>query len=178
MPKTDDSYSLALELFLDAEEGVVCALDAAELERCVRFVLEQEQVTGACELSLSMVSDEHMRELNRAWRGIDRPTDVLSLECESPFEDARDFAVPVMLGDIVLAPSYIAAQAANFKTTEADETRLLLVHGILHLLGYDHEEEEMARTMEAREDQLVALLGGDGSLGAVRIVRHGRGDEE
>ena len=89
---------------------------------------------------------------------MDRATDVLSLECERPDDPDLAEGEPCELGDIVLAPAYIARQAAAFGTTPADESRLLLVHGLLHLLGYDHIEDDEAEVMEAREDELVALV--------------------
>lgn len=166
-----------LELDLAADEGVGCALTDRELFETVALVLREEGVGRPCGVSLSLVGDGRMRELNQEWRGIDRPTDVLSLECERP--DDADLAPgePCELGDIVLAPAYIARQAASFGTTAADETRLLVVHGVLHLLGYDHLEDEEAEAMEAREDELVAMLATDADLGGVRITRHEGGED-
>ena len=146
-----------LELDLSYDEGVACALDDAELERTVALVLDEEGVDRPCGLSLSVVTDEHMHELNREWRP-DDPDLAPGEPCE--------------LGDVVLAPAYIARQADSFGTTPADETRLLLVHGVLHLLGYDHLVDEEAEVMEAREDFLVSLLETDGDLRGVRVTRH------
>jgi probable rRNA maturation factor len=161
-----------LELDLSYDEGVACALDDAGLERTVALVLDEEGVDRPCGLSLSVVTDEHMHELNREWREVDRPTDVLSLECERPDDPDLAPGEPCELGDVVLAPAYIARQADSFGTTPADETRLLLVHGVLHLLGYDHLVDEEAEVMEAREDFLVSLLETDGDLRGVRVTRH------
>jgi len=161
-----------LELDLAYDEGVTCALAEGELERTIALVLDQEGVDRPCGVSLSVVSDDHMHELNRSWRDVDRPTDVLSLECERPDDPDLGPGEPCELGDVVLAPAYIARQATSFGTTAADETRLLLVHGILHLLGYDHLEDEEAEVMEAREDYLVSLLETDGDLRGVRVTRH------
>lgn len=165
-----------LELDLAVDEGVECALSEDELEQTIALVLDEEQVERPCGVSLSIVDDERMRELNAEWRGIDRATDVLSLECERPDDPDLAPGEPCELGDIVLAPAYIARQAQSFGTTPADETRLLLVHGTLHLLGYDHLDDDEAEVMEAREDQLVAMLTTDGNLAGVRVTRH-EGDE-
>lgn len=161
-----------LELDLAYDDGVSCALAEGVLERTIALVLDQEGVDRPCGVSLSVVSDDHMHELNRSWREVDRPTDVLSLECERPDDPDLAPGEPCELGDVVLAPAYIARQATSFGTTAADETRLLLVHGILHLLGYDHLEDEEAEAMEAREDYLVSLLETDGDLRGVRVTRH------
>lgn len=165
-----------LELDLVIGEGVDCALSDDELEETIALVLDEEAVERPCGVSLSVVGDERMRELNAEWRGIDRATDVLSLECERPDDPDLAPGEPCELGDIVLAPAYIARQAMSFGTTAADETRLLLVHGTLHLLGYDHLDDDEAEVMEAREDELVAMLATDGSLAGVRVTRH-REDE-
>ena len=72
----------------------------------------------------------------------------------------------------MLAPAYIARQAAAFGTTEADEFRLLLTHGLLHLLGYDHLDDEEASAMEAREEALLALMPCDRPIDHVTLTRH------
>ncbi len=159
-------------LDLSHEDGIACALADDELEDICTMVLAQEGVMRPCYVSLSVVSDERMHELNRQWRFQDRPTDVLSLECERPDDPALMEGEPCELGDIVLAPNYIAHQALTFGTTPADETRLLLVHGMLHLLGYDHVVEEEAQAMEAREDELLLLLRTDASMEGVQLTRH------
>ena len=166
-----------LELDLVVDDGCVCALSDEELEQTVELVLREEGVQRPCCVSLSVVSDERMRELNGEWRGIDRATDVLSLECERPDDPDLAPGEPCELGDIVLAPAYIARQAAAFGTTPADESRLLLVHGVLHLLGYDHLEDDEAEVMEAREDELVAMLATDADLRGVRVTRHEEDDD-
>ena len=115
-------------------------LDTAEIEHIVHFVLEAEGVTREVEISLSFVGEEEMHGLNRQWRGIDKTTDVLSFECDSAFDEDIPLDEALELGDIILAP------------------RLMLVHGMLHLLGYDHIEDDEAEVMEAREDELLRLL--------------------
>ena len=106
------------------------------------------------------------------------PTDVISLEVERP--DDPDLAPGEMceLGDIILAPHFIARQAKEYGTTEADEFRLMLVHAMLHLLGYDHIEDDEAEVMEAREDALVALLSTDRTIEPVVLTRHREGIDE
>ena len=161
---------------LTVEGGVRPILPEGELCAICDLVLEQEGVGRPCAVSVSIVSDERMRELNRTWRDQDRATDVLSLECERPGDPDLAPGEPCELGDIVLAPSYIRRQAQRLSTTEADECRLLLVHGMLHLLGYDHLDDAEAEVMETREDALLDLVATDGSLGLVTVARHGDGE--
>lgn len=131
-------------------EDEVCAIAA--------HVLSAEGVAREVEISLSYVSEDEMHALNRQWRGIDRTTDVLSFECDSAFDEDIPEDEPLELGDIILAPEVISAQAPSFGNTPADECRLMLVHGLLHLLGYDHIEDGEAEVMEAREDALLREL--------------------
>lgn len=170
---------LAVDLELDVvfDDECTCALDEDELEQICELVLCEEGVERPCMLSLSIVTDEHMQELNAEWRGQDRATDVLSLECERPDDPDLAPGEPCELGDIVLAPAYIARQAVGFGTTEADETRLLLIHGVLHLLGYDHLEDDEAEVMEAREDEILALAATDATIDHVVVTRHREVDE-
>ena len=160
-----------MAVLIDNGRGLAVPLDEAEMEACVEEALAVEGVDRPCEVSVSIVGAEEMRALNAEWRGIDAPTDVLSFECDDPFDDAVPEGAEVELGDIVLAPEVIAAQAPAFGGTAAEEFRLMLVHGMLHLLGYDHVDEEGALAMEARELEVLrrlARLRGD-DPDAVRI---------
>lgn len=153
-------------------EGVEAILTDDEIIAVCEHVLREEGVTRPCFMSVSAVDEEEMRGLNRSWRNQDRSTDVLSLECERPDDPDLGLDEPCELGDIVLAPSYIRRQAESFGTTPADECRLLLVHGVLHLLGYDHMADDEAEIMESREDELVAMLYTDKPMAGVTVTRH------
>ena len=163
---------MLLTVDLSCEEGVVAPIDEAEMTDICETVLAQEQVERPCYLSLSVVSDETMREHNRQWREVDAVTDVISLECERPDDPDLAQDEPCELGDLILAPAYIADQAGRYATTVADEFRLLLIHGLLHLLGYDHLEDDEAEVMEAREDELLALVTTDAPIDHVTLTRH------
>ncbi len=152
--------------------AVACALREEQIQDLCDLVLRSEGVARECYVSVTIVSDDEIQELNKKWRGNDRPTDVLSLECERPDDPTLADGEPCELGDIVLAPDYIARQASAFGTTPRTETTLLVVHGMLHLLGYDHLEESEALVMEAREDELVALAIGAEALGSTTLTRH------
>ncbi len=167
-----------LEVDIDIDEEIESLLSPEEMHKDIELVLQEEGVTRPCMLSLSIVSEERMRELNRDWRGVDRVTDVISLECESPKDLDLAPGEPCELGDIVLAPSFIASQAASFGTTPADECRLLLVHGVLHLLGYDHLDDDEAEAMEAREEELLGMISCDEAVQHVRLTRHRAGVDE
>ena len=160
------------EYDLSCEEGVAAPIPDEEICADCDLVLEHEGVGRPCMVSISLVSEERIRALNDAWRDVDRATDVISLECERPDDPDLAPGEPCELGDIVLAPAYIARQAAEFGTAEADEFRLLLTHGLLHLLGHDHLDEQEAEAMEAREEELLALMPCDRPIDHVVLTRH------
>lgn len=107
------------------------------------------------ELSVALVGDERMRELNRDWRGKDRTTDVLSFS-QVEGEDMPE-ASP-MLGDVVVSVDVLRRQAADGGWAVEEELARLLLHGVLHLIGYDHEDEGDARVMRAEEARVVRDL--------------------
>jgi probable rRNA maturation factor len=128
------------------------ALDA--FESLAVFVLRMEEAPDAVELSVAIVDTDEIARLNAAYRGIEGPTDVLSFGCDEPEPVASD--EPIAIGDVVIAPEVAMAQAAELGTTVESELDLLLVHGVLHLLGYDHESDEDAAVMQARERAVLA----------------------
>ena len=163
---------MSLEVVLECEEGLNPALKEAEILSIVEAVLEYQKVERDCSLSVSFVSDAEIARLNAEWRGVDAPTDVLSLECERPDDPDLPEGVPAELGDIVIAPDFVATQAASFATTPADETRLMLVHATLHLLGYDHIEPADAAVMQPIEDAILECIPTDGTLSQVVLTSH------
>jgi probable rRNA maturation factor len=129
-------------------------LDVSAFERLAEFVLEREEASASIELSIALVDLAEMTELNGQYRGKDGPTDVLSFECDDLCA-VTDPDEPVMLGDVVIAPEVAEAQAVEYGHTVEEELNLLLVHGVLHLLGYDHEDDGDAEVMQARERALL-----------------------
>ncbi|MCX8007672.1 MAG: rRNA maturation RNase YbeY [Coriobacteriia bacterium] len=123
------------------------ALDA--FERLALHVLRMEDAPDEVELSIAIVGTEEMSRLNQQYRGIDGPTDVLSFGCDDPCLATE--GEPIVLGDVIIAPEVAERQAAELGVTVEAELNLLLVHGILHLFGYDHDDEEDARVMQERE---------------------------
>lgn len=128
------------------------ALDA--FERLATFVLRMEEAPDAVELSVALVEEDEIASLNKSYRGIDGPTDVLSFECDEPCSASSD--EPIAIGDVVIAPQVAERQAAELGTTVESELNLLLVHGVLHLLGYDHIEDDDASVMQQREQALLS----------------------
>jgi probable rRNA maturation factor len=113
------------------------------------------------ELSVRLTSDEEVRALNAEWRGKDKPTNVLSFPLAGADElvHAAEQGPELMLGDIVLARGVCEREAAEKRLPVEEHAAHLLVHGTLHLLGYDHLDDQSAHEMESREVRALARLG-------------------
>lgn len=134
-------------------------LESLPLHELAQFVLVREGKPDNTEVSISFVTDEDIAQLNERYRNKVGPTDVLSFECDG-VEDELSAAMPAEggvfeLGDIVIAPDVATRQTREFGTTFEEEVSLLLVHGLLHLCGYDHIEDDEAAVMEGREAEIL-----------------------
>jgi probable rRNA maturation factor len=150
------------------------------LERLLRIAGEKEEVTDGT-VTLTLTDDEGIRELNRQYRGLDKPTDVLSfslIEGEEPdikyndeyeasedgseeWKDEEKAGNPFsdLLGDIVISVPRAQAQAEEYGHSFERELGFLFVHGFLHLLGYDHGDEEQEREMFAKQEEVLKAAG-------------------
>lgn len=152
---------------------VVCEKPNEELEklitRVVNGALDAEKVEQNCDVCVIITDDENIHELNLEHRGVDRPTDVLSfpmLELSpgqkievNPLEIDESTGA-VMLGDIVISEDRAKAQAEEYGHSEEREFAFLVVHGMLHLLGYDHEKgEEDEKLHFSRQEEILEALG-------------------
>jgi probable rRNA maturation factor len=146
-----DSNSGWEQIARDAAEAAIAESAFPQLAACPRAV----------EISVRLTSDQEVEALNAAWRGKDRPTNVLSFPMADPLQlSAANVAGPeLLLGDIVLARGVCAAEAADKGVAVEDHAAHLLVHGTLHLLGYDHHDDKDAADMEAREIRALSRLG-------------------
>ncbi|AEB46738.1 MULTISPECIES: rRNA maturation RNase YbeY [Micromonospora] len=142
------------------ESGV--AVDTDAVLAVARHALDEMGVNPLAELSVLLVDVGYMTELNHRWMGGDGPTDVLAFPMDEgsidhgPGENAAVGGEPALLGDIVLCPEVAAKQAATAGHSADDELHLLTVHGVLHLLGYDHAEPEEEREMFGLQARLLS----------------------
>ncbi len=123
------------------------------LREVVETALRAEEQPEGAEVTLLITGDEEIRDLNRKYRDTDRPTDVLAFGGSEgePFVIPEGF--PIYLGDVVVSYPRVEAQAEAVGHSVKEELALLVVHGCLHLLGYDHAEEEGRREMWERQEQ-------------------------
>ncbi len=133
-------------------------VDVDLLRRATAEALRREGVEGEIALSVVVTDDEAVRELNRQFRDVDAPTDVLAFGSgeESDFVTAPE--EPVYLGDVVISYPRALAQAEEYGHSVDRELALLAVHGVLHLLGYDHVDEAERAEMWARQDEILERL--------------------
>jgi probable rRNA maturation factor len=157
-----------LEVFV-ADEQTEREIEPARWEALARAVLVAEGVSGEAELALLFVDEATIADLNQTFMGADGPTDVLAFPIDDeevgvgrspdgstsgpdrdPFGD-----VPLLLGDVVICPAVAARNAPTHAGTYDDEIALLVVHGVLHVLGWDHATPEETSQMQARERELL-----------------------
>lgn len=135
-----------------------------EIEDRIVEVLEEaarvHEVDALTEVSLMFTDDETIHEMNLEYRGIDRPTDVLSFALEEG-EEEEIYGGPEenLLGDIIISVETAVRQAEEYGHSVEREMAFLALHGMLHLLGYDHMEEEERQEMRAQEEAILASLG-------------------
>ena len=161
---------MGVEVFV-ADEQSEYPVDHVRWLKLAEQVLDAEGVRGDAELSILFVDQRSMADLNRRFHAQDGATDVLAFPIdEEPSEGGRSpdsggtgpgYAppepadLPTLLGDVVICPAVATRNAAEHAGTYDDELALLIVHGILHLMGMDHDDDEEAEVMEARERELL-----------------------
>ena len=137
-----------MNVFLANEQPL--PVDEARLSALARHTLEEEGVSSSAELSILMVDAGHIKRLNARFAGNDYATDVLA------FPMMEDDETTSILGDIVIAPDIAQQNAEKIGHALADELEVLLIHGTLHLLGYDHQRTEDKARMDRRLEEIRA----------------------
>ncbi|MCL5959353.1 MAG: rRNA maturation RNase YbeY [Chloroflexi bacterium] len=149
-------------LHVDVLPLLVDSVDLGLINKLVDRVLTMEGIQEDVELSLVITDDERIRELNATYRGIDEPTDVLSFPLTEPDEAQPEFITPPdqvkALGDVVISYERAVEQAREYEHSVEREIGYLVVHGVLHLLGYDHETEAQRQEMRSKEEAALVDL--------------------
>ena len=148
---------------VDISEAPRTDVDAAGVATFAQSVLDAEGVDPEASLSISFVDTDRIAELNEAFMGIQGPTDVLSF----PIEDAvpgvpperHPDGPPLELGDIMICTDVVQQHADEFDVAFDDELHLMVCHGVLHILGWDHQTDDEAERMEAREAEHLQRIG-------------------
>lgn len=161
-------------IYIDNRQEKIIVSDSLneELTKVIEFALKEEEVDIKCEVSLLFVDNEEIKEINSDTRGIDRETDVLSfpmleykekkvfkeLYKDYKFSQSDFDGEELVLGDIVLSLEKALEQSKEYNHSFEREASYLVVHSVLHLLGYDHMEEEDKIIMRSREEDILNKL--------------------
>ncbi len=154
------------QVVLEIEPEYEGLLDAGKLHRLALSVLQEEGVQGPVELGILVTTDDEVHSLNREYLGHDYKTDVISfgMQEEAPSPGKPRFVTPaeqpIHLGDVVISYDRATEQAPEYAHSADAEVALLLIHGILHLLGYDDTNDAHRAMMHARQQELLATLYG------------------
>ena len=147
------------QIGIHVEEEFRVVVDEGWARRIAQTVLKAEGVAPPYEVSLVFTDSETVKQLNRDYRGVDEPTDVLAFHMLPQKEVDDSFALPpdgvTRLGEVIISYPQAVAQAKKQGHSPERELALLIIHGILHLLGYDHEEPEEESKMRERERDLL-----------------------
>jgi probable rRNA maturation factor len=147
------------QIGIHVEEEFRGVVDEDWLRRIAQTVLKAEGVDSPYEVSLVFTDSETVRQLNRDYRGVDEPTDVLAFYMLPQKEADSSFALPpdgvIRLGEVIVSYHQAVEQARKQGHSPEKELALLVIHGILHLLGYDHEEAKEEIKMRGRERELL-----------------------
>ncbi len=159
----------AFQIDVEVDAPFAAAVDVDELVVVATAALRHEGVGGPAELGVWITNEDEVHQLNRTYRGVDSSTDVLSFgaeDDEAPFVFAP--GAVRHLGDIAISYPHVMRQAREYGHSQTRELAYLLVHGLLHVLGYDHEQRDDAARMRTREEAILA------PLGITRESLHGR----
>ena len=154
-----------VEVTIEVDPPYRAEVDLALIETVVARVLRYENVTEHLDVAVWITNEDELHTLNQTYRGIDSTTDVLSFGSDD--DDAEPFieasGEPRHLGDLAISHEHVVRQAAQFGHSPAQELAWLVAHGMLHLLGYDHETADEEREMQQREAEALGELGPHGT---------------
>jgi probable rRNA maturation factor len=159
-------YDEAMEIGVLFDEGLEDCLDAGWIQSIAEQALIAQGIGDDVEMGLVVASQKRVQELNKTYRGKDGPTDVLAFSArEGAGADLPPFVQPpdgvLHLGEVIICYPYAVKQAEEHMHSIEMEIAILIIHGVLHLLGYEHDEPELARQMAAREAAILEIVKGD-----------------
>lgn len=152
-----------LELYFNDEDRIASKEVCQLIEEVLQFAAREEQIAEGAEVSITFMSDEEIQEVNREYRGIDAPTDVISFALEEEAEGElliiSTEEMPLMLGDIIISLDTAKRQSEEYNHSFEREMGFLALHGLLHLLGYDHMNEVDEQKMFGRQKAILDAFG-------------------
>jgi len=154
-----------MEINVLIDEPLKADLDSSWLRGIIEQVLVAQGAGAEVEMGLVIATEERVKQLNRDYRGRDEPTDVLAFSTKEEIgADLPPFVPPpdgvLHLGEVIISYPQAAVQAEEHRHSLKKELTILIIHGVLHLLGYKHDKLELARRMRAREAELLSYVEG------------------
>jgi probable rRNA maturation factor len=150
-----------MTVFVADEQDADIPVDV--LKELAELVLTHEGYPSDTEVTVLFVDDESIAGYNERFMGREGPTDVLAFPLEElragVAPSPRGSGPPLHLGDVIIAPDKVSRQAAEREVAFEDELSLMVVHGMLHLMGWDHPDDDLAERMEAKEEEILAKVG-------------------
>ena len=159
----DDCHLADMEINVLIDEGLEGCLEVSWLESVAEQVLVAQNAGSSVELGLVITSQERVQQLNRSYRGKDEPTDVLAFSMLSTKDEAPFVPPPdgvMHLGEVIISYPQAVIQAEEHGHSIKREVAILIIHGVLHLLGYEDEKPELRHQMAAREGEILRRIGG------------------
>lgn len=159
-------YEESMEINVFFDEGFEGCLDAGWLKHIAQKILATQSIGNDVEMGLVIASQQRVQQLNKAYRAKDMPTDVLSFTMLTESGDVTEagFTPPPdgmkHLGEVIISYPQAIIQAEEHRHSTKREVTILVIHGVLHLLGYDHIEDEPAQQMAARELSVLKTIKG------------------
>jgi len=155
-----------VEINVLIDESLEGSLEVSWLQNVAEQVLVAQQADADVEMGLVIASQERVQELNRSYRGKDEPTDVLAFSMlpgeQLPGADFPPFVHPpdgvLHLGEVIISYPQAVIQAGEHQHSTEKEIAILIIHGVLHLLGYEHDSPEPKRLMSAREGEILGCI--------------------
>jgi len=162
----DDGRRGNMEINVLIDEGLEGFLEEGWLQSVAEQVLLAQEADAGAEMGLVIATQERVRQLNKSYRGQDEPTDVLAFSAtEEIGADFPPFVPPpdgvLHLGEVIISYPQAVIQAEEHQHSVKREIAILIIHGVLHLLGYEHDKPELERQMRAREAEILICVEGE-----------------
>jgi len=146
-----------MEILIKNQQKAI-KINQGKTKEIIKKVLQHLKVDEKTEISVLFTDDKLIRSLNDKYRGIDKPTDVLSFSLQEGTVKFPEIESDKLLGDIIISVETAQRQADNLNHSMERELTVLLIHGLLHLTGYDHEEDADYKIMREKEDEILKIF--------------------
>ncbi|HER23592.1 MAG TPA: rRNA maturation RNase YbeY [Candidatus Atribacteria bacterium] len=146
-----------MEVLIKNQQKIL-KIDQRKIKKLIKIALQHLQVDEKTEISILFTDDQFIRLLNHKYRGIDRSTDVLSFSLREGSINTPELGSEKLIGDIVISVETAQRQANNLNHNIEKELMVLLIHGLLHLTGYAHQEEKDYKIMQEKEDKILEIF--------------------